>query len=534
MVRESIGEVSTNGDPESDRMETGLGARCEATIGAGPILLVEDDDAFARLLTLALRTDLGAEVEVAANLSDARARLGAGRFGLAVVDRRLPDGDGIEWVRALRSRGSSLPVIVVTADPAPESAVAAMRAGACDYLVKGRSLVDDVVRAVGAQASARVEAAMGQGGATLVGGSAEMAALRASIAQCARSGACVLVEGETGAGKELVARALHAGSARAHGPFVAVNCGALPEQLVESELFGHVRGAFTGAHRDHPGLVEGAARGTLFLDEVEDLALGLQGKLLRLLQEAEYRPVGAVRSRAADVRVVAASNADLARLVAERRFRADLFYRLNVLRIAVPPLRRRASDVPALVAFHLSRLAAGSGSGVAARNERRGESRGDEPLRDVRMPPAAELAWLMGYRWPGNVRELANLVERAFVFSAASDWPDAWRRAIEGLRAEREADTARSHEPVSSPRDSDRDDVARHGNAQAWSPGAPRDAEPAARDAPPSDPAQALRRVLDRHRWRREAAARELGISRVTLWRRMRRLGLAGDADEGA
>ncbi|MEY4950960.1 MAG: hypothetical protein RL698_3171 [Pseudomonadota bacterium] len=327
-----------------------------------------------------------------------------------------------------------------------------------------------------------------RGGDALVGASESIQRLRADIRCFARSDACVLVEGETGTGKELVARALHEESARAAGPFVPVNCGALPEQLVESELFGHLRGAFTGAHRDHPGLVEAAARGTLFLDEIEDLPPPLQGKLLRLLQEGEYRPLGAVRARSADVRVVAASNAQLAGLVAERRFRSDLFYRLDVLHLEVPPLRARPEDVDPLVAHFLART--GRPRAVAT--------------GDLEPPPEC-LAWMRGQSWPGNVRELANLVERAVVLVAEHGAARGWAVAISG--------------------------AGRVAAATAAPPPRP----PARFEQAESPEASALRRLLDRHRWRRDAAAREMGVSRVTLWRRMRRLGLVGaPADSGA
>ncbi|HZR80573.1 MAG TPA: sigma-54 dependent transcriptional regulator [Candidatus Binatia bacterium] len=372
-----------------------------------------------------------------------------------------------------------------------------------------------------AQPSRADERAAARGASALVGASEAMARLRSAIRRCAGSPACVLVEGETGAGKELVARALHEESPRAVGPFVPVNCGALPEQLVESELFGHVRGAFTGAHRDHPGLVEAARRGTLFLDEVEDLTAPLQGKLLRLLQEAECRPLGAVRPRTADVRVVAASNADLADLVAARRFRPDLFYRLNVLRIAVPPLRRRPEDVPVLVAHFVARVAA-RGTGVAGARAPR------EPGRDaiaLLLPSPSQIAWLQSYAWPGNVRELANLVERALVFRGGAA-AEGWQAAIEELVAPGRGGVAAAP-GAASPPPTNGPPSSRGATRPALDPEGPADAT-GVRARDPSDARSALCQVLDRHRWRREAAARELGISRVTLWRRMRRLGLVG------
>ena len=329
------------------------------------------------------------------------------------------------------------------------------------------------------------------GAEALLGASGAMQRLRAEVRCFARSSASVLVEGETGTGKELVARAIHEESERRGGPFVPVNCGALPEQLVESEFFGHLRGAFTGAHRDHPGLVEAAARGTLFLDEIEDLPPMLQGKLLRLLQEGEYRPLGAMRPREADVRVVAASNRSLRALVAERRFRSDLYYRLDVLRLRLPPLRDRLEDLPILVE-HLVRRPGGA----------------PVPEGAVPVEPGV-LAALAGHAWPGNVRELANLVERARVLAATRGAEAGWSAAIAGI------------------------ETVETGCAPDGAP-EPLAALPPERIEPRrSQEADALLRLLDRHRWRRDAAAREIGVSRVTLWRRMRRLGLAGSEVAG-
>ncbi|MEW6271042.1 MAG: sigma-54 dependent transcriptional regulator, partial [Thermodesulfobacteriota bacterium] len=407
----ATGEASTAGD----------GGRAGSRATRATVLLVEDDEGFARLVDDALRAP-GCAIEVlgAATVADATALLARRSFDLVVVDRGLPDGDGLSAVRELAARGSATPVVLLTADASAASAVEAMKAGAVDYLVKEPDVLARLRELVHALLATRPRPVVGRGVAALVGDGAPMESVRALVRRYARSRACVLVEGETGVGKELVARALHVESPRAAGPFVAINCGALPEHLVESELFGHVRGAFTGAHRDHAGLVEHAERGTLFLDEVEDLPPGLQGKLLRLLQEAEYRPVGATRARRADVRIVAASNADLHAMVEERRFRSDLYYRLNVLRIVVPALRERIDDLPALLA-HL----AGSSTAVA-------EAR--LPVAFVG-PAPAQLALLRAHPWPGNVRELANLVERAAVIAATSGWAMGWTAALAQLDA---------------------------------------------------------------------------------------------------
>lgn len=449
------------------------------------VLLIEDDDAFACLVrdSLERRRDPPC-VRIARDLRTAMDALGEGAVDLVVVDRGLPDGDGLAAMRDLAARGIETPFLLLTADGSVGSAVEAIRAGAVDYVVKGPETLarlDALATALLPRTTCRgVASAAG----ALVGGGPAIESVRTLLRRYARSRACVLVEGETGVGKELVARALHLESPRAAGPFVPINCGALPEHLVESELFGHVRGAFTGAHRDNTGLVEHAQHGTLFLDEVEDLPLVLQGKLLRLLQEAEYRPVGATRSRHADVRVVAASNAELHTMVEERRFRRDLFYRLNVLRIVVPPLRERLGDLPDLLR-HLA-------VAVAGRAEGRLPSGFVAPSPD-------QLAALREHAWPGNVRELANLVERAAVVAVQSGWRAGWVVALAQLGVGPSAPF-----PVR--------------------------AMPSARDEAERD---ALLRLLARHRWRREAAARELGVSRVTLWRRMRRAGLT-DRDQSA
>lgn len=454
---------------------------------AASVLVVEDDRDFAGLVADALAGPArGVRVQIAGDVAEATRVLRAQRFDLVLLDRGLPDGDGLAAMRGLVAAGIDAPFLLLTADASAGGAVEALKSGAADYLVKGPDALArlEEVAAVLLRRARRTRPA--DAADALVGGSAAIDGVRVLLRRYARSRASVLVEGETGVGKELVARALHLESPRAAGPFVAINCGALPEHLVESELFGHVRGAFTGAHRDHAGLVEHAEHGTLFLDEIEDLPASLQGKLLRLLQEAEYRPVGATRARRANVRVVAASNAELQAMVDDRRFRRDLFYRLNVLRIVVPPLRERLDDLPVLLAH------------LAAPTAARADLRGALPFVT---PSAEQLALLREHPWPGNVRELANLVERAAVVAASIGWAAGWSAALAQLRA-----------PL------------------AVLGGAPRALPPALPECDAAERA-ALLALLERHRWRRAAAARELGISRVTLWRRMRRAGLGCAAE---
>jgi len=471
--------------------EHGGGEASDGSDDRPVVLLVEDDDAFACLVrdTLERRRD-APYVRVARDLDAAVGALNGGPVDLVVLDRRLPDGDGLSAMRALVARGVETPFLLLTADASAASAVEAMRAGAFDYVVKGPESLTRIDALASALLPGAAAARRARGAGELVGGGSAIAGVRTLLRRYARSRACVLVEGETGVGKELVARALHRDSARANAPFVPINCGALPEHLVESELFGHVRGAFTGAHRDHAGIVEHAERGTLFLDEVEDLPLVLQGKLLRLLQESEYRPVGATRARHADVRVVAASNAQLHEMVEQRRFRRDLFYRLNVLRIVVPPLRERLDDLPELLR-HLAAAVAGDAGRLPA---------------GFVGPRPEQLAALRAHDWPGNVRELGNLVERAAVVATHTGWAAGWEAALAQLGGSSVAATR-------DPRTVDRG------------------IERTARDQVERS---ALLQLLARHRWRREAAARELGVSRVTLWRRMRRAGLTEDDAEGA
>jgi len=316
-----------------------------------------------------------------------------------------------------------------------------------------------------------------------VGSSPAMQAVRDRIQRVADAPAPVIVSGETGTGKGLVARALHADSRRADRPFVAVNCAALPEPLLESELFGHVRGAFTGAVRDRTGRFELAAGGTLFLDEVADLPLHLQVKLLRVLQERSFERVGESAPRTSDARIVAATNVDLRRAVQDGRFREDLFYRLRVLPIEIPPLRERREDIEPLATFLLARVGARQG-------------------RALRFSPDV-LRLLLEHGWPGNVRELENVLEYAVAVCKGQtilpeDLPGGFGAALVAPPA-----TSRAHGPTSTARS--------NGGQRAEA-----DAIDAAR----------LRGALEACRWRRNEAARVLGVSRTTLWRRMRELGL--------
>ena len=316
--------------------------------------------------------------------------------------------DGLELLGKIKEHDPAIEVIVMTADPTVDSAIEALKHGAYDYIGKPLNLEElrHLVGRVREQSQLRREVTslrteLGQGFAVreLTGTSPQMMKLKAVIDRAAPTDACVLIEGESGTGKELVAAAIHRRSARAKGPFVPVNCGAIPAGLLESEFFGHVRGAFSGAVADAPGLFRTAHGGTIFLDELAELPANLQTKLLRVLQENEIRPVGSTTTYLVDVRVVAATNRSLDAAVREGRLRQDLYYRLNVVGIVVPPLRERRSDLPGLVHHFIRHFNARFN-------------------RDVKGIAADAMAALMAYDFPGNVRELENLVERAFALGA--------------------------------------------------------------------------------------------------------------------
>lgn len=372
-----------------------------------PILVVDDEADLRELLEISLRR-MGHDVVLASSLAEAREALARQRFALVLTDMRLGDGLGIDLVRQLSATADRTPVAVITAYGSAENAVEALKAGAFDYIAKPLSL--DQLRSLVLNALGRQQRGLESGDPgnsdlaertndLLPGHSAAMQEVRRSLMRLARSMAPVVISGESGSGKERAARAIHALSARASRPFVAVNCGAIPENLMEAEFFGYVKGAFTGADSDRQGFFQAANGGTLMLDEVADLPLTMQVKLLRALQERRVRKIGESREDPVDVRVVCASHQNLARLVAAGRFREDLFYRLNVLELRMPTLRERAEDVPVLAGVLLEQLA-----------NRYGDPR---PKRLTR--PA--LQQLCAYPFPGNVRELENLLERAYAFA---------------------------------------------------------------------------------------------------------------------
>ena len=458
------------------------------------ILLIDDDPELARLLARTLRdVDPILELEVAGTAGDGETALAEHSAACVLLDYRLPDATGLECLRRLRRIAPEVPVIMLTGTDSTTVAVEAMKLGATDYVVKHdrylRVVAVKVREALGQRTLARVTRRAddgaarpaGRGGAVdsppgfeaIVGESAALRAALSLVERAARSTVPVLLEGESGAGKELFARAIHDHGAGRSGVFLAQNCAALPESLLESELFGHVRGAFTGADRDRRGLFEAASGGTLFLDEIGEASLGIQAKLLRVLQDHEVRPLGATTSRVVDVRIVSATNMDLAAAVRDGRFRQDLYYRLRVFPIRVPSLRERTGDIPLLLRRFVTDVAAHEG------------------VPPPEFSPAA-LEALERYAWPGNVREFQNEIHRV-VLCAEPGTPITLEALSPGIAA-----TA----------------LAR--------PAADRALKSIVQDI---EVAIILARLRE-HGYNREETARSLGITREALWAKMRKLGL--------
>lgn len=389
---------------------------------SAPRILVLDDEADLRELLEITLLKMGLDVDSAATLRQARNLFEERDYALVLTDMRLPDGLGLELVREIAASGKGTPVAVITAYGSAENAVVALKAGAFDYIAKPVAL--DALRVMVRSALKLSEGggAAADGGAPdsrMIGHSPAMQSLRAQIARLARSMAPISITGESGSGKELAAREIHAQGSRAGKPFVAVNCGAIPETLMEAEFFGYRKGAFTGAAEERDGFFQAANGGTLMLDEVADLPLAMQVKLLRAIQERRVRKIGATGEEPVDVRIISATHQDLARCVENGRFRQDLFYRLNVIELALPPLRERLDDLALLADGILNRLA---GPGQAT------------------LGPGV-LEALKAYSFPGNVRELENVLERALAFAndgaiQVGDLSLKAARPVEGERRE--------------------------------------------------------------------------------------------------
>jgi len=377
---------------------------------AGTVLIVDDEAEIRESLETLLEME-GFDVESAASGEEGLTRIGDRPFDLVLLDLALPGRDGMEILGDIRSRDSQLPVIMITAYGTIENAVRAMQAGAANFIQKpwdNEKLLADVRAAVGwrraEEENIQLRRALKQryDFENIVGKSEAMLKIFDLVAQVANSRSTVLLQGESGTGKEVIAKAIHLNSPRRDKSFVPVNTGSMPTDLLESTLFGHVKGAFTSAIASKKGLFEVADKGTLFLDEIATMGLETQAKILRVLQDRRFMHLGGIQEMQVDVRIIAATNVDLRQMVREGRFREDLFYRLNVITIELPPLRQRKEDIPLLVDFFLKRYAEENGRPVP------------------RVTPEA-LRPLMAYSWPGNVRELENVIERAVVLSSGTE-----------------------------------------------------------------------------------------------------------------
>ena len=464
-------------------------------------LIVDDEHDIRELLVVTLGR-MGLRTDSAPNLAVAREMLSTVAYDLCLTDMRLPDGSGLELVNEIATRFPTTPVAVITAYGNVEAAVEALKGGAFDFVTKPVDLT--VLRGLVRQAlDLNTSRQANPGGATLLlGDSPAMVGLRETITKVARSQAPVHISGESGTGKELVARTIHAQGSRAAGPFIPVNCGAIPAELMESEFFGHKKGSFTGAHTDKLGLFQAADGGTLFLDEVAELPLPMQVKLLRAIQEKTVRPVGANAEITVDVRILSATHKDLDVLVAEGKFRHDLFYRINVIELDVPPLRERAGDLPLLSDAILKRLAYAM--------KRRAP---------VLAPDAIDA--LERYPFPGNVRELENILERALAMADGE--------LIEAHDLRLPAASATLAPAPAAP--------AAGGGYAAPAPTAPPAADPRTLD--PRDTAtsalpsfieeierNAIQKALQEHRYNKTKTAAALGITFRALRYKLKKLGI--------
>jgi len=377
---------------------------------SGAVLIVDDEAEIRESLQTLLELE-GFVVETAASGEEGLQRIGEHPFDLILLDLTLPGRDGMDILAEIRAHDAQLPVIMITAYGTVENAVRAMQSGAVNFVQKpwdNEKLVADVRAAVGwrraAEENVQLKRALKQryNFEHIVGKSEPMLKIFDLVAQVASSRSTVLLQGESGTGKEIIAKAIHLNSPRRDRPFVPVNTGSMPADLLESTLFGHVKGAFTSAIASKKGLFEVADKGTLFLDEIATMGLETQAKILRVLQDRKFMHLGGVQEVQVDVRIIAATNVDLRQMVREGRFREDLFYRLNVISIELPPLRQRKEDIPLLVEYFLRKYA----------------EENDRPVR--RISPEA-LRPLMAYSWPGNVRELENVIERAVVLSSGDE-----------------------------------------------------------------------------------------------------------------
>jgi len=464
---------------------------------APPVVLVVDDEPdLVELVTLTL-SRMQLATQSAGDVASAKKHLKGQTFDLVLTDMRLPDGDGLDLLEWMSANCPGVPCAVITAHGNVESAVRALKLGAFDFVSKPLDLgvLRRIVTTAIKLSTSTDPGASTRSGTQLIGSAPAMDRLRELILRVSRSQAPVHISGESGTGKELVARMIHASGPRAEGPFVPVNCGAIPSELMESELFGHKRGSFTGAVSDKIGLIPSAEGGTLFLDEVADLPLHMQVKLLRVIQEKTVRPVGEQRESAIDVRILSATHKNLGDLVAQAKFREDLFYRINVIELRVPALRERAEDIPDLADAIVRRLS---------------RRLGVEPPAIT--PAALEL--LQRFSFPGNVRELENVLERALALSNQGriDASDLQLRAVP------RADTSTFAPEVL---------------AQMRGPGTPDNPMPAENlgrsalgDQLEDVERAAIVKALEQARYNKTAAAKALGMTFRALRYRIKKLGI--------
>lgn len=455
------------------------------------VLVIDDERDIRELLTITLgRMDL--QVDAVGTVAEARRALAERSYDLCFTDMRLPDGTGHEIIELIAADHPDMPVAMITAYGNVDAAVNALKAGAFDFVSKPvdiqmlRGLVRTALRLAEERRTGAAAAKTGESGDRLIGSSPAMQQVRATIAKLARNQAPVYIAGESGVGKELVARLIHEQGPRASGPFVPVNCGAIPSELMESEFFGHRKGSFTGASVDKEGLFQAAQGGTLFLDEVAELPLHMQVKLLRAIQEKAVRPIGGRDEIPVDVRILSATHKNLGQLVEQGQFRQDLFYRINVIELRVPPLRERRGDVPQLSDFILKALAGKSGESVG------------------QLSPSARDA-LEAYDFPGNVRELENILERAMAMCDGSTIEAADLMLPQrGARAGADAPLA--------------------GIAAAAPP--PASANGGLDDYISNLERTAIVKALEESRYNKTAAARKLGITFRALRYKLKKLGI--------
>lgn len=442
-----------------------------------PLALIIDDEADIRELLEITLQRLGIDTQSAESISHASHYLQKQNFNLCLLDMRLPDGDGLDFLPTILHKHPTLPVIMITAHGSADAAVKAMKLGAFDFLSKPVDLSNFrllIKNALNSNETPEQDRRMRN---TLLGESPVMCDLRGKIAKIARSQAPVYIKGESGTGKELAARLIHKQSSRATAPFIAVNCGAIPQELMESEFFGHKKGSFTGANDNKTGLFQAANGGTLFLDEVADLPLNLQVKLLRAIQEKKVRPVGGHEEESIDIHLLSATHKDLAQLVADDLFRQDLYYRINVIELNVPALRERKQDIPQLANYFLKKLIETNShiKGIALSN--------------------TALNALTHYSFPGNVRELENILERTVALHESGDISDD------------DLNLKSNSTPLSS---------STHYTASLGS----------LEDYLETTEKQAITNALEENEWNKAETAKQLGISFRSLNYRLNKLGL--------